>query len=186
MSVARLFVCIILFAVAGDTPSFAQASPDFSRNAAKFPGLPFGLDCRKCMYSSESSCYQATSKPLVVEVNDAQQVDDERSCHTFDLIDQGKQTVCSVLVVTRFRSVRVLRGTLPVAVGDRFVSMYRTGFDVRPAASGILLRPKTRYVLFAQRAHPNSPADARWGVTAACPIRPSDVLADPDAPRDND
>jgi hypothetical protein len=188
MSTLRVIVCTasVLLAVASDAPSLAQAAPDFSRNAATLPRLPYGLDCRACMYSSESGCYEATSQPLVVEAIDGEQVDDKRNCQTLDLLDQGRQTTCSGLTVTRFRSVRVLRGTLPVAAADRFVAMYRTGFDVPQAASGIFLRPDTRYVLFARKANPRSPAGARWGVTAACPIAASHVLADPDVPRAND
>jgi hypothetical protein len=144
----------------------ASAAPDADRLT---DAPPYGLSCDRCQREPATPCGAMANMPIAAVVIGASQVDEHVAC-TVEDPNPDDASDCFSTRTWRFREVRFLRGPPSARARDVFQTASYYPYFEPERRRGIVLRPQTRYALFAAPAHSSSEPPAQWRVSFACEL----------------
>jgi hypothetical protein len=134
---------------------------------------PYGLSCDRCQREPSTPCGAMANMPIAAVVSRAIEVDEHVAC-TIDDPDPDEASDCLSTRTWRFRDVRFLRSPPSAKTRDVFQTASYYRYFEPDRRRGIVLRPQTRYALFAAAAHSSSEPPAQWRVAFACELPPDE------------
>ena len=133
-----------------------------------------GLTCDKCIWVKKSNCGNADKSPIIATVSDIQIVSSTVSCSP-DEPGPHFPGVCDSTRMYRFGRLEYLRKVSQASATDSFEGfvlyneVYSPDVEAFPA-TGPLLQPGRRYLIFATPDRKDMGVAADWYIHTACEI----------------